>query len=69
MNIETCATELQEKLNTGFKPGTFSVGHNQVDTIVIYEHVRGFAKRRVRPSWIPDCYKVEFKYVGRIKLA
>ncbi len=66
MDIKEVCEKLQNKLNENFESGTFSVGHDEKDTIFIHEHKRGFAKQRVRPAWIPEEFKVIYKYIGKI---
>lgn len=56
--------ELMEKL---CKPGEVTVSHDNVDTIYINEHIRGFTKSKRLKEY--KGYKVIQKYVGRIKPA
>ena len=41
----------------------FSVGHDQIDTIYVYEHVRGYAKKRLKEY---EGFKVKSQYIGKI---
>lgn len=45
----------------------FSVGQNEFDTIFVYEHVRGYAKKRTVKEF--GGYKVVYEYVGRTRPA
>lgn len=62
--IEEICTKFQDKLNE-LGTGLFTVGYGG-NTIYVYEHKRGYAKRRVRPNWIPEQFEVIYKYVGKI---
>lgn len=44
-------------------PMHFSVGHDEIDTIYVYEHVRGYAKRRLKEY---EGFKVKSEYIGKI---
>lgn len=66
MKLEEICEKLQNELEINFGSGLFSVGQGD-NTIYIYEHKRGFAKRRVRPAWIPENIRVIYKYIGKIK--
>lgn len=60
------AKSLWEVLNRNFQPGSVSVGVAG-DKIIIYEHVRGLAKRRTTlKHWGFD---VEHKYIGKVSIA
>lgn len=65
MKLEEAAKLYSEKLNEKFKTGTFTVGTDQIDTIYIYEHVRGL-KMYQRISEFEGS-KVISKYIGKVK--
>ena len=44
--LDAAALELAEQLQKAH-PYVFSVGHDEINTIHVYEHVRGFAKHRL----------------------
>lgn len=63
--IEEICKKLQDELNKNLGIGTCTVGYGE-NTIYVYEHKRGFAKRRVRPDWIPAQFEVIYKYIGKV---
>lgn len=63
-DIETKAQKLSTLLNENFTTGTFTVGFNST-CIFIYEHIRGFKKRRTLKEF--EGIPVIYKYVGKIK--
>ena len=66
MTIQEAAELLKTKLNESFNPTWFSLGHNEVDTIFVYEHIRGLAKRRMESGEQFEGFKVIRKYVGKV---
>lgn len=67
MSISKVAEKLYEELQSKFGVGFYAVGHNEKDTVFVYEHKRGLKKHRLRPDWFPVDLNLEFKYIGKIK--
>ncbi len=67
VSIQDAASDLHKLLSNEFKPGVFSVGIAD-DTIMVFEHERGLAKRRMA-NHVYEGFPVKHKYVGKIKAA
>jgi len=67
LSLSEAAKQLSDKLHSNFDPTHFTVGTNLKDTIYIYEHVRGYAKRRRTLAEAGyEGFKVIYKYIGKI---
>lgn len=62
MTIDEATEKLANELHTNH-PMHFSVGHDQKDTIHVYEHRRGYATKRLKEY---EGFKVVSEYVGKI---
>ncbi len=63
--IQKAAEDLNKRIGENFKPGTCTVGIAGT-TIIVYEHVRGLAKRRTAAGAYHMGHPVKRKYIGRI---
>jgi hypothetical protein len=69
MTLDRAVIRWQLLVDASLSPGTVTVGSDGIDTVYLYEHVRGLAKRRSRPAWLPSKFKVIYKFVGRVRPA
>lgn len=64
-SIEEAAHTLASQLSKEFpKAGSFTVGHDQNDTIFVYEHIRGMSHAAPKEYY---GFKVIRKYLGKVK--
>lgn len=60
--LDAAALKLANELQANY-PMHFSVGHDEIDTIYVYEHVRGYAKMRRKEY---EGFKIKSEYIGKI---
>lgn len=67
ITIEAAALSLCDLMSARTKhlsPNAFSVGHDQIDVIYLYEHVRGIS--RLVPKEF-NGFRVKRQYVGKVR--
>lgn len=65
VDAEWSAKKLQNELDEQYGAGIFTVGFDP-EKIYVYEHKKGFVRKRNRPNWLSEKFEIQFVYIGKM---